>query len=1428
MNNSSETVEGIAIIGMSGRFPGARNLTEFWKNLRDGVESITFFGREEARAAGVNGTDLNDPNYILAGGILEDVDLFDPGFFGFNPKDAENMDPQQRFFLECAYEALEDAGYARDNYPYPVGVYAGANMSTYFLYHLFGRIGIKDDFAMAIGNDKDYLATRLSYILNLKGPSISVQSACSTSMVAVATACEGLWNYQCDLAIAGGAAVKLPLKMGYLYQEGMISSPDGHTRPFDTAARGTVFTSAVGVVILKRLEDALKDGDHIYAVIKGIAVNNDGSTKVGFTAPSREGQAEVIAAAQNLAGVNVEEISYIETHGTGTALGDPIEVSALTQVFQESTTRKNFCAISSVKGNIGHAVSAAGVAGLIKTALALKNREIPPSINFDSPNPKINFVESPFYVNTRLTPWKEDCRPCLAGVSSFGFGGTNVHAVLEEAPIRKPQTGPRPWHLLTLSARSAGALDCLTRKLADHFRNNPGLNLADAAYTLHIGRKEFEYRRALVAPDLGQTSELLAANREGTVFSGKPESEVAPVFLFSAGEFRLVDQVLELYQTEAVFREAVGQCAVLLQNFLGIDLIGFLGSWKDYQNRGMDLLAARAMVFAMEYATARLWISWGVKPQALIGKNHGEFLVACLSGVLSLEDALMLVTSDADSLKEKVGKLKIGTPKIPYISGVTGDWISNLELMDQHYWTKIERSEMFTEGLRLLAWSPGRVFLQIGDNPPYEEVSSSKVFVSFDRKATESSGLQSMLTTLGRFWLAGVKVDWKAFHQNEKRLRIPLPTYPFERQRYWVEQWKFPGSLPQEKSVAGQSSNPDEWLYYPSWKRTVQLWFAEDKLDRGAPWLLFLDRTGLGERIGQFLKEAGLKVITVTGGGRFGKLDPSTFTINPDSKEDYRLLIKDLFNTTERPQTILHLWSVTPEMIEESRLEFGVKCLENGFYSLLFLAQTLEEEAVTERIRLGIVSNNMHSIADELYSHPEKAPLLGPAKVIAREFPNITCQSIDITLPVAEKAEGARLVAAILAEITTERPEFLVALRGAYRWVPAFERFKAPDQGDISGWIREGGTYLITGGLGGLGLIFAQSLAKKAKVNLVLTRRSPFPKQEEWEDWLAAHDAGDPDSMKIKQLREVVKSGTAVLTAAVDITNQAGMRDLVERIRESFGPIAGVIHAAGIADNSLIRDKSKESAAKVLAPKVTGTLVLEEILKDQKPDFMVLFSSSSAILGNIGFVDYAAANAFLDTYAGSRQKTGVFTVAINWDEWEEVGMAADNEYKDRVKNRIPNGAGLDLFDKIMSLRLSPQIVVSPGDFIQMLADIESFLRGGMAGNALRPPARTGVNNRPEMATVYRTPSNQTEESIAEIWQGVLGVAPVGVDDNFFDLGGHSLLATTLVAELGKVFPKKISLSTIFERPTVAQLAGLLGSGFQGLDNSEVEYEEGEV
>ena len=875
----------IAIIGMAGKFPGARNTDEYWQNLRDGIESIRFLTDEQVAALGVSENRRRDPHYVKATALLDGSDLFDASFFGMSHREAEITDPQHRLFLECAWEAMESAGYGDTNLAGPVAVYGGATINTYLLYHLLPNsdlVSSLEPVQINIGNGGDFLTTRVSYKLNLKGPSYLVQSACSTSLAAVHLACQSLLNEECEMALAGGVSINVSQRAGYLYSEGGMMSPDGHCRAFDAQARGTIFGSGVGIVVLKRLADALSDRDPIQAVIRGSATNNDGSLKVGYTAPSVDGQSAVIVEALAAAGVEAETISYIETHGTGTPLGDPVEIAALTRAFRSSTGKKGFCAIGSVKTNIGHLDVAAGVAGLIKTVLALKHRQLPPSLHFERPNPQIDFAASPFQVNDRLRRWGDDGARLRAGVSSFGVGGTNVHVVLEEAPKEEPGGASREHQLLVISARTATALEAASRNLARYLRAREGDDLADVAYTLKVGRKRMSHRRIIVCRNRPDAGWLLESERPQFPVAVEREGEPPRmIFMFPGQGSQYVNMGRKLYECEEEFRNQIGRCAEVLNEHLGVDLRRVLypaaGKEREAEAVLNETRITQPALFVIEYAVAKQLEQWGIRPDAMIGHSLGEYVAACLAGVMSLEDALWLVSkrgklmqevggggmvvlmaSEAEAEKwikgkslslaavngprqivisgeeeaileltaelnregkaakrlktnhafhstmmmeisaryvEEVERVQLRPGKIKYISNVSGKPARAEDVTDAEYWGKqIRKCVRFSEGLAELMGRPG-ILLEVGPGESLSKLArqntalaAGSVVISTMRNSKELRDDSEHLTAaLGKLWMAGAAIDWNGYYRGERRRRVSLPTYSFERQRYWIE-----------------------------------------------------------------------------------------------------------------------------------------------------------------------------------------------------------------------------------------------------------------------------------------------------------------------------------------------------------------------------------------------------------------------------------------------------------------------------------------------------------------------------------------------------------------------------------------------------------------------------------------------------------------
>jgi acyl transferase domain-containing protein/thioesterase domain-containing protein len=893
----------IAVVGMAGRYPQAWNVAEFWGNLVEGKECITFFSDDELRATGISTELLSRANYVKAQGVCPGTFLFDASFFNYAPREAEFLDPQHRVFLECAWEALENAGYDPSDYPGRIGLFAGCG-ATHYLAQLLNVPGIHklaDAFTLATYNDKDFLATRVGYKLNLRGPCISVQTACSTSLVSIVAACQSLLSFQSDIAMGGGVTLITQETGGYLYQEGGIHSPDGHCRAFDAEGRGIVGGAGAGVVVLKRLEDALADRDTIRAVIIGMGINNDGSARVGYSAPGVNGQAEVASDAIAMAGINPETIQYVECHGTATPMGDPIEIAALTRAFRAYTEKKNFCAVGSVKTNVGHTDAASGVAGFTKAVLALENKLIPPSLHFRKPNPDIDFANSPFYVNTELQEWKASESPRRAGVSSFGLGGTNAHVVLEEAPEQKPSLGDRPWNLLVWSAKTESAAEKIGANLARHLTVHPDDSLSDAAYTLQVGRKLFPHRRAVVCQDTQDAIAALKASSPERLLAGYREQEPGPVvFLFPGQGPQYVNMGRQLYLHERIFREQVDLCAEILKQHLDLDPRDVLYPAPGREEQAAMLLDqikyTTPILFTVEYALAKLWLEWGLKPAGMIGHSTGEYAAACLAGVFSLEDALRLVSARGrlmqqtpegcmagvllpeeelvpllasvgrisvaainspsacvvsgcepamvelermlterevlhrrlhvscaahsemmdpilDDFRKELEKTSFNAPSLRYVSCVSGNWIRPAEATDPEYWVRhVRQTVRFADGVGQLLQEPGCTLLEVGPARMLTSLVTKHPLRSAEHVALSSlphpkedqqSDLEFLLSTAAQLWLEGVTFNWTALHDGENPHRIPLPSYPFERQHFQLT-----GGRTRKPSAQDETSAP--------------------------------------------------------------------------------------------------------------------------------------------------------------------------------------------------------------------------------------------------------------------------------------------------------------------------------------------------------------------------------------------------------------------------------------------------------------------------------------------------------------------------------------------------------------------------------------------------------------------------------------------
>ena len=1354
----------IAIIGMAIRVPGATTPEEYWSNLRDGVESLTELSEETLLERGVARAALADSNYVRAAMEFDGIDQFDPDFFGFSAKEAAILDPQHRQFYEVSWEALERSGHAPDRFDGSIGVFAGCGMGAYFSYNILSNPALLESVGLFLlrhtGNDKDFLATRVSYSFDLKGPSINVQTACSTSLVAMHMAVQSLLSGETDMALAGGVTLEIPHGVGYFYKEGEILSPDGHCRAFDHRSKGTVFGSGTGVVVLRRLADALADGDHVHAVIKGTAVNNDGSGKVGYLAPSVEGQAAAVAEALAVADIDAGSIGYVECHGTGTPVGDPIEIAALTRAFRESTNEVGYCRVGSVKSNIGHLDTAAGVASLIKAALSLEHGQIPPTLNFEAPNPAIAFDGSPFVVASELQTWDTGAEPRRAGVNSLGVGGTNAFCILQQAPPRDASTKDDRPHALVLSARSRHALDDASQKLSAWLREHPSVPLADVAYTLMEGRHCFEHRRVLACSSVSEASALLEEGDARRVFTHSLEVEKPEVFfMYPGGGAQYFKMGRDLYADEPVFRARVDAGLALLKSRHGVDLAPVFLAEEIDKDGTVEMLAKPSvqlpLTFLVEIALTQLLEHYGVKPSALIGHSMGENTAACVAGVLSFEDALglvllrgqlmdevpeggmlsvpmpaeelkallgdeldlaaanspqlsvasgdnLLLDSLSDRLTERgiesqrvriniaahsrlletiMGRfqgyldgIELKDPQLPIVSNRTGTWLSPEDAKSSKYWVEhLRNTVLFGKGVDALLEQGDSVFVEVGpgstlgsfvrQNP---EAPAQRVFSSMrhpDADVSDSVHLRAMLV---RLWAVGAAIDVEKLWSKKPR-RVPLPTYPFQHSSYWIEPGKASSSNDGMHLRPMRLEDLERWSYASRW---IQQGVLETS-DKTATWWVFHENEPVAERLLDRLREAGHRVVSILAGDTYSKIDRHNFTLAPDAGgAGYQELIDELSSEELLPDRILHTWLLTWNDSYRPGSSFFHRNQNYGFYSLFYLARSLNKLGIPESgTHLIVLANGVQSVNEERPAYPEKATALGPCAVMPHEMPGCTCSFVDIDLHPAAmngarrssgrdlKAHVGELGRMLESELSAQPETSTIALRNGVRWqrrlVP--EKLKPIEATRL----KRAGVYVITGGLGGIGAAFSNWLAKEYAARIVLIGRTPLPDREQWDEWLQQHELGDPIAAAILRVRELEAAGSEVLVLAADVTVKEHMREAFASVRERFGAIDGVFHAAGVIRDNLIPLKSQKEIEEVFAAKVYGTLVLDEILREESLDFLFLFSSISAFTAPQGQVDYVGANSFMNSFAASCFGNRPYQViAVNWGIWRDVGMVS--------------------------------------------------------------------------------------------------------------------------------------------------------------------------
>ncbi len=1536
----------VAVVGMAGRFPGAPDLAAFWRLLAEGREAVSVLSDEELRAAGIPDELIAHPGYVKAASLLAGVEEFDAGFFGYTAREAEIMDPQQRLFLEHAWAALEDAGWVPERYPGLIGVYAGVAWNTYLLSNLrehpelFAGGGA---FQVFITNDKDFMPTRASYKLGLKGPSLIVQTSCSTSLVAIHLAALSLLNYECDMALAGGVTVKVPQTAGYLYEDGGLASPDGHCRPFDADAAGTIFGSGAGIVVLKRLADAIEDGDTIRAVLRGSAINNDGEVKVSYTAPSVEGQAEVVAAAQAVAEVDPATIGYVECHGTGTSLGDPVEVTALTKVFRESTGARGFCALGSVKSNVGHLDAAAGVAGFLKTVLALEHRQIPPSVNFRRPNPRLDLDTSPFRVAAALADWPAGETPRRAGVSSFGVGGTNAHAVLEEAPSPPPPAPSRPWQLLLLSARSPQALDAATANLGAALAHGvpAGGSLADVAWTLSAGRRVFPHRRVLVASGREDAAAALAerpAERLPTVHDAGEPRRRPVAFLFPGQGAQHPGMARRLYDCEPTFREHLDQAAELLRGELAgeeADLRRLLFPAADADPvaaaaRLEATAVAQPALFAVEVALARLWMEWGVVPAAMLGHSLGELAAACVAGVFSFADGLRLVAARgrlmqaapagamlalplpaaeierrladhpgvelaavnqperatvagpeeavaafaaalaADGVEARrlhtshafhsaamdgavapfraaAAGVALSPPSIPFVSNLTGTWITDAEATDPGYWARHLRGRVrFDDGLAALLAEEDRVLLEVGPGTTLTTLARRHparagqpvVHTLPAPRDAEADGPHgdaqaAALGALGRLWMAGVEIDWQGYWGGETRRRLPLPTYPFERRRYWIDAAPAAGRRAGRPAAVAAGKQPDvgAWFHRATWSEEP-LPPTEVEAELPRRWWLLAPADGAGPDLSgaltAALEERGLPAVAVEPDPSAKGLTPrgaGRWALRPAEAADWKALVAEV----GVPDAVVHLWSATPTTPEP----VGGRGSDLGFPALAALLAALPEDAPLD---LTVAARGLFAVTGGEPLRPAVAPLLGVVRVLPEERPGARARAVDLGAPGGRPDAPRRLAERLLAEIAAamggadgERPgegEAEIALRGGQRWVRRYRPAPLPPAGEAA--LRDGGVYVVTGGTSGDGLGLARYLVRQHRARLLLVEDAPA--------------AGDDEAVAAERRRrvaEVAAAGGEAELLEIDLADTAAWRAAVDRAADRYGALHGIVHAAvagGAGELDAFQALARSGRPVLerhLRPRLAALAALAAALDEPGIgaglDFVVVLSSLAGALGGVANGAYAAACLAADAFVEERNRTaaGAPWLVLDWDAWRHEANGDAPLRGDLARLAMTPREGEEAFRRAVAAaragRAAGRLLVSTEALDARLA--ERLQRIAVHAGAGAADTAGERHPRPELDVPYAAPESDLERRIAAVWGELLGFERIGLDDNFFELGGDSFVAVRVASRLQDALGAELPVAQLYEALTVRSLARLVERTAAGAEERAEHLEE---
>lgn len=1327
--------EKIAIVGMAGRFPGAVNLKSFWDNLVAGVESVQFFTPLELQENSLNSDLINNPDFVPAKAYLDQAEYFAADFFKFPPKKAKILDPQFRFLLESVWEAWENAGYNIKEYSGLVGVYTtSSSFDSYWQKNLLQNNEFKDylhSYDVFISNAKDFLATQIAYQFNFKGPCINIQTACSSSLVAISQACNDLLNDKCDIAVVGAVCITFPLKDGYIYQEGMIYSKDGHCRAFAKDASGIVPGNGGGVVLLKRLSQAELEGDHIFAIIDGYAINNDGHDKLSYAAPSVKGQYEVLVAAARSANIDPNTVGYIEAHGSGTLLGDQVEVKALKQYIPQQEQSKHCCYLGSVKTNIGHLDVAAGMAGFIKTVLALYHKKIPKTLHAEIINPALKLEKSAFQIANTTIDWlSRGSEPRRAGVSSFGIGGTNAHVILEEYAGRAKKIQNEEmtdsWQILPLSAQTLDSLLKKKDELALFLQDDKEYSLANIAHTLQDGRVDFQNRLAVVCTNKEEAFNALYLPAFPSLLqSNQLASAAKSVFLFSNALLGSRELLRELYARIEHFQKNVDLGIKIIVETLQIDLTQFFRKSADESFLEACSLEKDLLIFIVEYALAKYWMFLGVKPNKLVGYGVGEYVAACFAGVFSIADAAKLIALSfeiqqsnndrvlslsivPDHLEEILKDLPFRTiannaPQNCYIAVDIGSikrlekrlieknityerlnrcnpvtvpiklqsqlqklvesisfnqanipvipssYIEDLStnIAEPNYWiNRLSAPICYSSVISSLLSQKCNIFIEIGFSDQLcrwaQQVnnfnSKEKLLVVPGIISKTKQELNKELAiNLAKIWIEGVAIDWKAWNMSSSKSltgqqKIPLPTYPFTRQPYLVKAQTMalevdPFSTPsEEKSYE---------LFIPSWKRIDHT----DPSKKSIKALIYME-TDL---------DITPKIID-----RLIKKDSSIRMVSIPELPEVIEKTEEWINS--RSKVWQEKIQVLPVDVEIDIILVAHVNEYKSFYDLVAFARSLKHINRTKRIRLHVITSGIIKIDPADVISPLSALILGPVFCLPLEHPNLDARCIDINLSPASSDQIDHLIEAL--EVQDDYR--LVALRAGGRYtshVLPLDGKEQVAQGKLPALqFKKNGVYLITGGLGGIGLVLAEYLAKFFKANLILISRSSMPDRSKWLDLLTSQGISVTLAHQLQSLLKIEKSANQLLMFSADIAEYKAMSKIVSKIKRRFGSITGVIHAASPSPEGMLHDKKIDQIEEMFGAKISGLHVLDKIFNKESLDFMLIFSSINKFYGAAGATDYVSANAYLSAFAHQHAKHFYPLVAIDWDTWKDVGM----------------------------------------------------------------------------------------------------------------------------------------------------------------------------